>query len=66
MWATVPLAQLFAEERRCPRCGAALHDDRRVWDRRSLVRRTRVDGLSPDGERRVSDRRIGQRRRSAV
>jgi hypothetical protein len=62
MWAAVPLAELFAEERRCPRCGASLNDDRRVWDRRVYVRRQKV-GESPTGvERRSRDRRQGPRR----
>jgi hypothetical protein len=56
------MAQLFAEERRCPRCGASLNDDRRVWDRRSYIRRQK-DGVSPTGvERRMGDRRSAQRR----
>jgi hypothetical protein len=67
LWATVPLASLFAEERRCPRCGAALHDDRRATERRELSRRQKGTGLSPTGqERRVEDRRVKQRRHSPV
>jgi hypothetical protein len=58
VWATVPLAELFAEERRCPRCGAALQDDRRATDRRTFIRRINKSGSSPTGkERRVADRR---------
>ena len=65
-WATVPLGQLFAEERRCPRCGASLRDDRRIWDRRSHVRR-QVEGVSPTGvERRVAERRSRSRRRPTL
>jgi hypothetical protein len=40
IYTTAPLASLFAEERRCPRCGAALHDERRTADRRESHRRT--------------------------
>ena len=64
VWATVPLAELFAEERRCPRCGASLQDDRRAIDRRSFIRRVNRIGKSPTGkERRVVDRRAKSRRR---
>jgi ribosomal protein S27AE len=67
LWGTVPAAQLFAEERRCPRCGASLHDDRRTYDRRTVDRRDRKTGESPTGlERRRGDRRQGQRRRTGV
>jgi DNA-directed RNA polymerase subunit N (RpoN/RPB10) len=66
VWATVPLAELFAEERRCPRCGASLQDDRRKYDRRMLVRRDSRTGRSPTGdERRIADRRIMSRRKPA-
>jgi hypothetical protein len=34
-----PLSALFAEERRCPRCGAFLHEDRRETERRLTHRR---------------------------
>jgi hypothetical protein len=61
------LASLFADERRCPRCGAALHDDRRQLDRRLFVRRQRNEALSAaESERRQNDRRVGQRRRATV
>jgi hypothetical protein len=33
------LEALFTEERRCPRCGAFLHEDRRANERRSTNRR---------------------------
>ena len=57
--ATVPLAELFAEERRCPRCGTSLQDDRRAIDRRTFIRRLNRVGKSPTGK----ERRIGERRR---
>jgi ribosomal protein S27AE len=58
LWATAPLAGLFAEERRCPRCGAALQDDRRMIDRRTFIRRVNKGGVSPTGkERRTAERR---------
>ena len=62
LWATVPAAQLFAEERRCPRCGAALNDDRRLANRRSDLSRQSDEfgvGDEPHGE----DRRKSQRRK---
>ncbi len=64
IWATAPLAMLFADERRCPRCGANLHDDRREIDRRQFDRRSGPAYMPPGGnERRTGDRRKGQRRR---
>lgn len=62
-WATAPVAQLLREERRCPRCGAQLNDDRRVSDRRMRDRRMMNAGPPPEGDQRVSDRRHGARRR---
>jgi hypothetical protein len=35
----VPLASLFGDERRCPRCGATLHGERREVERRLIRRR---------------------------
>jgi hypothetical protein len=61
-----PLDALFAEERRCPRCGAFLNVDRRDTERRSTARRQNPpDDPGPplDGERRVGERRIDRRRR---
>jgi len=64
VWATVALAQLFAEERRCPRCGANLHDDRRSIDRRAYLRRQGPSEASiVEFERRVAERRSGAGRR---
>ncbi|HEX7591658.1 MAG TPA: hypothetical protein VF375_06885 [Candidatus Limnocylindrales bacterium] len=64
LWATAPLASLFAEERRCPRCGASLYDDRRQQNRRLIARRKTGMGQSPTGlERRVEDRREAERRK---
>jgi hypothetical protein len=66
LWATVPLAGLFAEERRCPRCGKSLRDDRRIRDRRVGPRRAIRAGAWPtDEERRASDRRERQRRHTS-
>jgi hypothetical protein len=62
LWATVPAAQLFAEERRCPRCGAALADDRRLEARRVYVRRQSTEPPVAE-ERRGEDRRVEQRRK---
>ncbi len=39
IYTVAPLEALFAEERRCPRCGAFLHDDRRAAERRLIHRR---------------------------
>lgn len=66
VYATAPIEQLFADERRCPRCGAPLQNDRRATDRRETNRRENPsDDPGPpedEGERRVKDRR-GDRRR---
>jgi hypothetical protein len=67
IYTTAPLDQLFAEERRCPRCGAMLTDDRRTENRRQRPRRQHpVDDPGPPFgvERRIDDRRGGQRRRN--
>jgi hypothetical protein len=64
-----PLDALFAEERRCPRCGAFLNVDRRDNERRSTARRQNPpdDPGPPDGkERRLDDRRQERRRRSST
>jgi hypothetical protein len=64
IYTTAPLDALFAEERRCPRCGAFLDKDRRTTDRRSMVRRQAA--IPPGGElvteRRVAERRTARRR----
>jgi DNA-directed RNA polymerase subunit RPC12/RpoP len=61
-----PLESLFAEERRCPRCGAFLDKERREVERRSAHRRQNPpDDPGPptgDPERREADRRVGRRR----
>jgi hypothetical protein len=61
-----PLESLFAEERRCPRCGAFLDVERRGVERREQLRRQNPpdDPGPPAGveERRKSDRRSGRRR----
>jgi len=55
---------LFADERRCPRCGANLQDDRRAVDRRQFDRRQGPAYMPLAGkERRKTDRRQKQRRR---
>jgi len=60
-----PLTALFAEERRCPRCGAFLNPERRETDRRNSLRRQNpVDDPGPpgDAERRLDERRTRRRR----
>ncbi|MHB8398227.1 MAG: hypothetical protein ACYDCI_04750 [Candidatus Limnocylindrales bacterium] len=61
-----PIEALFAEERRCPRCGAYLNPERRDTDRRARIRRHNPtdDPGPPEGEeRRVVERRAARRRR---
>jgi hypothetical protein len=57
---------LFAEESRCPRCGAPLSPERRMTNRRKFERRVNPpDNPGPPSgiERRGGDRRGGDRRR---
>jgi hypothetical protein len=69
IYTVAPLDALFAEERRCPRCGAFLDSDRRETDRRAMIRRQNPadqPGPPPDaGERREAERR-SMRRRAAT
>jgi len=66
IYTTSPIEALFAEERRCPRCGAFLDTERRATERRSVIRRQNPpqDPGPPaaDGERRERDRRTSRRR----
>ena len=65
IYTVATLDSLFAEERRCPRCGAFLEAERREHDRRPAVRRQNLpdDPGPPDGtERRVAERRTSRRR----
>jgi hypothetical protein len=67
LYTVAPLASLFAEERRCPRCGASLDVERREVERRETLRRQNPqDDPGPPGgkERRVTERREGRRRSS--
>jgi ribosomal protein S27AE len=61
-----PLESLFAEERRCPRCGAFMDAERRQSERRLTARRQNPPGdpgpPQDTGERRIADRRTGRRR----
>jgi len=66
IYTTAPIEQLFADERRCPRCGASLQDDRRDAERRLNIRRLNPDddpGPSDEDERRIEERRKIRRRR---
>jgi len=61
-----PIESLFAEERRCPRCGAFLNPERREAERRKRARRENPasDPGPPDpgDERRIEERRTRTRR----
>jgi len=79
VYTTVSFESLMAEERRCPRCGAYMHAERREAERRQAVRRQNprddpgpptaaaAEGEEAAGakgdERRVADRRTTRRRR---
>jgi hypothetical protein len=68
IYTTAPLDSLFAEERRCPRCGAFLSHERRETDRRGTIRRQNPPGdPGPPGieERRIEERRRTRRRGAA-
>jgi hypothetical protein len=68
IYTTAPLDSLFAEERRCPRCGAFLNGDRREDERRTSLRRQNPDadpGPPAAAERREDQRRKQRRRRPA-
>jgi hypothetical protein len=66
LYTVAPIDALFAEERRCPRCGAYLRDERRETERRQTNRRVnpaKDPGPPPDaGERREGERRTTRRR----
>lgn len=65
VYTVAPLESLFPEERRCPRCGAFLHTERREVERRERIRRQNPlddPGPAQGEERRVGERRTGRRR----
>jgi hypothetical protein len=66
VYTTASIESLFAEERRCPRCGAVMDAERRTHERREVVRRgdpSPDPGPPPEtGERRSAERRVAQRR----
>lgn len=65
IYTVAPIESLFAEERRCPRCGASLNPERRDRERREVLRRRNPpdEPGPPEGdERRIEERRKGQRR----
>jgi hypothetical protein len=66
LYTVAPIDALFAEERRCPRCGAYLRDERRETERRQTARRVNPPndpGPPPgEGERREGERRTRPRR----
>jgi hypothetical protein len=60
-----PLDSMDSEERRCPRCGAFLNDERREFERREVLRRQNPPddpGPPEDEERREAERRQARRR----
>lgn len=70
IYTTAPIESLFAEERRCPRCGANLNEERRDNERRLHNRRQNPpdDPGPPEeaGDRRGTDRRNRRRRGGAT
>ncbi|HEY7524985.1 MAG TPA: hypothetical protein VH720_15145 [Candidatus Limnocylindrales bacterium] len=68
IYTVAPLESLFAEERRCPRCGALLDSERREIERRLMIRRQNPEhdpGPPKGDERRMEERRKGRRRKSS-
>ena len=69
IYTVAPLESLFAEERRCPRCGAYMDAERRETERRLRIRRQNPpqDPGPPveTEERRVAERRVVKRRQAA-
>jgi ribosomal protein S27AE len=68
IYTVAPIDALFAEERRCPRCGAFMDAERRLTDRRQDIRRRNPPadpGPPADGERRATERRQQRRRTTA-
>jgi ribosomal protein S27AE len=68
IYTVAPIESLFMEERRCPRCGAFLNDERRDNERRGYVRRvnpTGDPGPPEPAERRDEERRSVRRRKPA-
>jgi transcription initiation factor IIE alpha subunit len=65
IYTTATLDTLFADERRCPRCGADLRAERRELERREAIRRQNEarDTPPPPPENRLDDRRKKRRRR---
>jgi DNA-directed RNA polymerase subunit RPC12/RpoP len=69
VYATLPLASLFVDERRCPQCGVQMNLERRMAERRVRARRQNAPGdpgpPAEAGERRLAQRRLGPRRRGS-
>jgi hypothetical protein len=61
IYTVAPLESLFAEERRCPRCGAFLNGERRGEERRLTARR--VNPIEEPGPPKTKERREGERRK---
>ena len=70
IYTVAPLESLFSEERRCPRCGAYLQNERRENERRVAIRRDNppAEPGPPEEteERRTDQRRERQRRGSGA
>ncbi len=69
IYTVAALESLFAEERRCPRCGAYMDAERREAERRIHIRRQNpVQDPGPPvetDERRVAERRTRKRRQAS-
>jgi ribosome-binding protein aMBF1 (putative translation factor) len=67
IYTVAPLEALFAEERRCPRCGAYMDAERRATERRTHARRQNPpsDPGPPGDERRTAERRVHRRRQAS-
>jgi hypothetical protein len=66
VYTTAPLESLFAEERRCPRCGGMLFPDRRTGNRRDAEQPgdpPADPGADQGPDLPADDRRLMRRRR---
>lgn len=66
IYTVAPIGSLFAEERRCSRCGASLQPERRQAERRAILRRRYVPDATPIREDRLAERRQSRRRQNAA
>ena len=65
VYTTAPFEALFADERRCPRCGQLTFTDRRTGVSRRTVERRAHPGAETPPPLGTTERRAGERRKKA-